>query len=229
MPPAHQQLETRAQRLTEQGADPLRLEVLECARQFKRSWVRMAEVLLRVRQRRAYEAWGYKDLYAYCAEELLIKRATVDKLTASYGALERHAPAVLQADGVEQPVPSLDAVGYFAKAVDDSDGGSGSAARPPSRKAKDVIDELRRAVFDELKPVGALRREFNPVLFAKSDAQQTRTVLERARSEVRRLIHLLPELEGLSSRRLSQVESALQALEHDLERLIAQQGDAQSD
>jgi hypothetical protein len=203
------------------GADPLRVEALECARQFKRSWVQMAAVLSRVKQQRAHEAWGYGDLYAYCAQELHIKRATVDKLTGSYGALEQHAPALIRSDGANQPLPSLDAVDYFAKAVAPPETSS-QRAMTPSPRAQEVVERLRRAVFEEMQPVASLKREFEPVLHPKSDDQQALERLQRARAEARRLAGLLPELEGVSMRRVSEVRSALQALEADLERLITQ-------
>lgn len=180
----------------------------------------MADALRRVKARSAYEAWGYQDLYAYCAEELLIKKATVDKLTASYGALERYAPKALQADGVDVPLPSMESVNYYAKAVgDDPPAAVGEA---PTVNAADVLDELHRAVFEEMRPVQELRKEFNPVLYAKSDDQQLLERLQRARSGVRRLVGILPDLEGVSARTIADVESALQSLHKDLDRLIGQ-------
>ncbi len=209
-----QQLEQRAHRLAEQGADPLRLEVLSCARQFKRSWVDMARALTKVHQRRAYVKWGYPDLYAYCAEELLIKKATVDKLTGSYFALERHAPKLLEADGIQQPIPSHDSVDYFARAL-----GERGSRPPKTPPAVEVLDELKRAVFENAQPLSALRQQFDPVLYAKSDQEKQQALLAKARAEVRRLLALLPDLPGLSRRRIAEVEAALEALGRDLERL----------
>jgi hypothetical protein len=62
------QLDEREALLEQQGAEPLRLEMLRLARSFKRSWIEMAEALVRLRDSRAYEGWGYPDLYAYCAD-----------------------------------------------------------------------------------------------------------------------------------------------------------------
>lgn len=211
-------LERKVQQLAAQGADPLRLEALESARLFKRSWVQMAEALLRVRQRRAYETWGYDDLYAYCDEELLIKRATVDKLTGSFTTIKRHAPAALAADGVEQPLPSLDSVSYFAQAVGDQPL-RGKAKRVDDAPAE-VVERLRQAVFEEQRPVSALRREFNDVLYAKSPQERALEAVQRARGQVERLSQALPEIEGLSSRRVAQVDRTLSELGEDLDRLL---------
>ena len=215
MSKAEQKLNERAQRLAQQGADPLRLEALERAGEFKRSWVSMADVLVRVRQSRAYEPWGYADLYAYCAEELLIKRATVDKLTASYIVVERYAPEMLGADGVDQQLPSVDAVDYFARAVGERGPKLAATSGTP-----DVVDELRRAVFDELQPASALRRDFHPVLYAKSEEQQLLDALQKTRAEVRKLVSMLDGLPGISTQRIDQVMSALEALELELDDVI---------
>ncbi len=207
-------LEQRLDELAQQGADPLRLEVLDRARQFKRSWIDMAEVLLKVRASGAYEAWGYADFHAYCADELLIKRKTVDKLTGSLTAIKRHAPALLDAEDLERPIPSYDAVDYFARAV--GDGGDDSSADRPI----EVLDELREAVFDQVRPVSAIRRQFNPVLYPKSDDQCVLEALEKASAAARRIASLLPDIDGLSRGRVLEVETALEALQRDLELLI---------
>ena len=152
MATADRRLERRALELEQDGADPLRLRALERARRFKRSWVEMAEVLLAVREQNAWAAWDYKDLYQYCAEELLLKRKTVDKLTGSYVTLKRHAPEALRSE--EATVPTIDAVDYFNRAID------GAEQAPPET----VVDDLKKAVFDELEPEGTLRKRYNPLL-----------------------------------------------------------------
>jgi hypothetical protein len=200
-------LEQRAAQLRADGADPLRLEVLEAAHRFKRSWIEMARALLQVRETRAFEGWGYADLHSYCAEELSIKPRTVDKLTGSYQTLERHAPDLLKGD-VARPVPSVDAVDYFARLVGENDDD------PP-----EAIEELRQAVFDEARPVGALRKQFNPILCPRSDAELARDAVRNATLATRRLASLLPAVSGLSRRRRAEVVSILQALEQELTAL----------
>ena len=132
----------RVMDLQSDGADPLRIELLHRARRFKRSWIEMAEALTQLRVSRAYEGWGYADLYGYCNDELLIKKRTVDKLTGSYRAIERHAPQILDAANDDSPMPSIDAVDYFARAM-----GEHRDDAEPAGAARTVVDELQRAVF----------------------------------------------------------------------------------
>lgn len=203
--------------LQRDGADPLRLELVGLARRFKRSWLEMAEALVRLQASRSYEAWGFADLYGYCADELCIQRRTVDKLTGSYQALKQHAPSVLTGQD-DARVPSYDALDYFARAVratavqpDDR------ASSPPEQR---VIDELRQAVFDEGAPVSVLRRRFHDMLHGKTPDDAALEALERASATARRLASMLPGLDGVSEERMSQVGHALEALLRDLDELI---------
>ncbi|HZO12045.1 MAG TPA: hypothetical protein VFB62_02265 [Polyangiaceae bacterium] len=196
-------------RLVAEGAEPLRLEALSVAKKFKRSWIEMAAVLVRVRQREAYLAWGYSDLYSYCAEELKIKPRTVDKLTGSYNTLERHAPELIKSD-VDRPVPSCDAVDYFARLV----GEHSDDVHPEA-----VVAELRHAVFDEARPLNALRRQFNPILCPRNEQEVARENVERASAATRRLLALLPSLKGLSRRRRSEITAVLEGLDRELATL----------
>jgi hypothetical protein len=214
---SQRRLAERAVHLEAEGADPLRLKVLAAARKFKRSWIEMARVLVKVRASRAYESWGYADLYAYCAEELLIKARTVDKLTGSYVTLEKHAPDLLDAN-VDRPVPSYDAVDYFARLV-------GDHADDADASSDEVIADLRQAVFDDAKPVNLLRRQFNPILCPRSDEDVAREALERASSAARRLLSILSGVRGLPKRRVNEVTAALEALDRDLALLMSRASD----
>lgn len=199
--------------------DPERLEILEQARIFKRSWLEMARALVKVRKRRLYEKWGYKDLYDYCAKELMINAAKVDKLTGSFMALENHAPRILRAvEDQSAEAPALDTVDYFARAI------RGKAPKEewqgqidPDQPVVDV-HALRTAVFEERRPVAELRREFNESFFPKEEPDEAATVL-KARGLARKLNEVLPKVNGLSRASVSRVAEALAELEHLLESL----------
>lgn len=210
--------------LADKGDDAQRLEIVQRARRFKRSWIEMAEALVHVRATRAYERWGYEDLYAYCQQELQIKKSTVDKLTGSFMALRSHAPQVLGRDGVAQPIPSVDAVDYFAQAMrstrEEDETGGARAGHDDSARSPEVIEELRQAVFDDNQNVVALRRRFNPLLHPKPEGADRLDALEKTRAAARRLENLLESCEGLSAKRVGEVRAALEHLQEDLEALI---------
>jgi hypothetical protein len=70
--------------------------VLESARQFKASWVELGRLLVRVKREGLWSEWGHASFDAYCTKELFIKKQTAEKLTMSYGFLERHEPALVR-------------------------------------------------------------------------------------------------------------------------------------
>jgi hypothetical protein len=212
----HQRLGDLAEALEAEGADELRVHVVRRAREFKRSWVMMAEALVEVRNRESYLEWGYEDFYNYCSLELQLKQATADKLTGSYVALKRHAPSVLKRDGLNERIPTCDAVDYFARALQknpSNDDGERAVA-------EEVVDELRHAVFEEGAPVSDLRKRFNPVFNPKSEGAEQMDTLRRATAAVRRLERTIEEIEGLPRTRVRASLDALEALREDLTGLL---------
>ena len=212
----HQRLRDLADTLEAHGADELRVDVIRRSREFKRSWVMMAEALVEVRNRQAYLEWGYEDFYGYCSLELQIKRATADKLTGSYVALQQHAPAVLKRGGLNERIPTCDAVDYFAKALQR---GSEDDRRDPGVRPE-IVDELRHAVFEEGAPVSDLRKRFNPVLNAKPEAVEQIDAIRRATATVRRLERTIEEIDGLRRPTVRASLDALEALREELANLL---------
>ena len=205
--------------LTRTGADPDRLEALRCTQRFKRSWVELGETLVRMRQQDSHERWGFTDFYEYCAAELHLRRATVDKLTISFSTLQRLAPQVLKWDGIQREVPSYQAVDYFGKAMDRAkDARAANDSHPPQREQ---IKELRTAVFDEGQSVGELRRRFDPIFHPKAKGTEDLEVIGRTRSAANKLIAVLPDVPGLSDRCTTAVEKAIGLLRTELEDLEA--------
>jgi hypothetical protein len=213
----HQRLGDLAEALEAEGADELRVHVVRRAREFKRSWVNMAEALVEVRNRESYLDWGYEDFYSYCSLELQLKQATADKLTGSYVALTRHAPSVLKRDGLNERIPTCDAVDYFAKALqrnpsNDADGERGVR--------QEVVDQLRAAVFEEGAPVAELRKRFNPVFSPKPEGAEYLDGIRRATATARRLEKMLEEIDGLPRPTVRAALDSLEALREDLTQLL---------
>jgi hypothetical protein len=176
----------------------------------------MAEALVEVRNRESYLDWGYSDFYSYCSLELQLKQATADKLTGSYVALKRHAPSVLKRDGLNEQIPTCDAVDYFAKALQ----------KGPSNDSEDlavspeVVDELRHAVFEEGAPVSDLRKRFNPVLNPRPEGAEELDAIRRTTATVRRLERSIEDIEGLRRSTVRGALDALDALREELTELL---------
>jgi hypothetical protein len=92
-------------RAEELAPGTLRRRAIEGARRFKAAWVDFARLLAEVRRAEHWREWGYPSFERYCSAELFIKKATADKLTASFGFLERHEPRMAEGKGDEQAPP----------------------------------------------------------------------------------------------------------------------------
>jgi hypothetical protein len=176
----------------------------------------MAEALVEVRNQESYLDWGYEDFYSYCSLELQLKQATADKLTGSYVALKRHAPSVLKRDGLNERIPTCDAVDYFAKALK-----KGPSNDSDERAVdQEVVDELREAVFEEGAPVTELRKRFNPVFNPKPEGAEQMDGIRRATAAARRLERMIEEIDGLHRPTVRATLDSLEALREDLTELL---------
>ena len=122
--------------------------VLTAARRFKASWVELGKLLVRVRNDASFTEWGYETFDVYCAKELRIRKATADKLTRSFGFLERHEPKAMAQEDIAETAPAFEVVEVLAQAED-----RGQLSAQEYRSIRDSI-------WNPEKPVSELRREF---------------------------------------------------------------------
>ncbi len=107
--------EKLAARAEELPAGSTRRRVLEGARRFKAAWVEFARLLAEVRRGELWREWGYPTFERYCTGELYIKRGTAEKLTASYGFLERHEPRLAEGRG-DGAAPPFEVIEVLSRA-----------------------------------------------------------------------------------------------------------------
>jgi hypothetical protein len=92
-----------AARIEELPEGSFRRTVLEGARRFKASWVEFARLLSEVKRKGAWREWGFDSFEGYCSRELFIRKQTAEKLTLSYGFLERHEPELARDESRRAP------------------------------------------------------------------------------------------------------------------------------
>jgi hypothetical protein len=122
-----------------------RRQVLEGARRFKAAWVEFARLLSEVRRGEHWRTWGYPSFDRYCSSELLIRKATAEKLTASFGFLERHEPGLAQGLGDEK-APPFEVIEVLSR------------AEAAGRLSADGWRELRDEVIDRPPTPAAMAR-----------------------------------------------------------------------
>ncbi len=74
----------------------LRYEVLESAKQFKSSWIRLGQSLFAVWRDKHYKEWGFSEFDGYAKKEIGIRPDTALKLLRSYNFLKKEEPVLLQ-------------------------------------------------------------------------------------------------------------------------------------
>ena len=142
MTSATKKLAARAEDLPEGS---LRRRLLEGAQRFKEAWVDFGRLLSEVRRKELWRAWGYPSFERYSAGELLIRSATAEKLTRSYGFLERHEPGLARARG-EGRAPPFEVIEVLSRAE--------AAGRLP----EGGWQELRDEVLDRPPTAAAMNR-----------------------------------------------------------------------
>ena len=230
-------LDALAALLERTGGHPKRIEAVRRAQSFRRSWVDLAELLVTIRDSKLFQKWGYSDFYEYAQDELTLKRGTVDKLTVSYNTLERHAPAVLEHDGVATKIPSYEALDYYHKtigeleqveapAADEVDAANEDPRTPAPRRGRvpmlpnaDLRQEFEEAVFNEGKPLGELRKRFDPHFFPKPKGADDLDRIKKANGAARKLAEMLTEIDGLSDPLVRKLEVELGKLRAELDEL----------
>jgi len=134
-----------AARIEELPPGSLRRTVLEGARRFKASWVELGRLLSEVKRKGSYREWGFEEFESYCTRELFIRKQTAEKLTLSYGFLERHEPDLARDPG--RPAPPFEVIDLLSRAE--------AQGRLPAGSWRELRDE----VLDNPPPAGALARQ----------------------------------------------------------------------
>jgi hypothetical protein len=180
--------------------DPERVQLLECARRFKASWLELAQALSETRRSGNWKRWGFETFEAYAKQELRLRPETVDKLTGSYQFLAKRAPDRLQGDALEQSVPSYQAIDFLRRAEETE-----SAPR-------EVVRALYNKVMDENTSLPKLKKEFEAQVFPISKSAQKEREAAGLKNVGGRLLALLNESKTVTAELKTPVIESLEAL-----------------
>jgi hypothetical protein len=185
--------------------DAFRVRVRTAARALKSSWTDLARLLTRVRDEGLWEGWGFPNFESYCTRELHVRKATALKLTRSWSFLARHERDLGSESDSTQPAPAFEVVEVLAGAEE-----RGALSAEDYRSIRDSI-------WDEERPVAAVRRELNE-RFPPPPPERppTQVHLERLARTARRLAEELRACRGVPS----SVRSHADALAAEVESLV---------
>lgn len=179
-----EKLASRAEDLPEGS---VRRRVLEGAKRFKAAWVDFGRLLAQVRHEELWREWGYPSFDRYCTKELFIRPATADKLTVSFGFLERHEPALAKAQHGDGKAPPFEVIEVLSR------------AEAAGRLSQEGWRELRDEVLANPPTPAAMNRKlserFGPPPAAPAPRKAER--LARLAALARRLANACEEEQGL--------------------------------
>jgi hypothetical protein len=167
--------------------DPERQEALRRTRRFKASWIELAEILAEIRKESRWRDWGHDSFESYTRRELKLRAATVDKLLGSYAFLRKRAPKVLERDGMEQEIPSYQAVDFLRRASEEVEDAP-----------EEIVEEVFHKVIDEGAGAGQVAREYGAVLFPVDPDVKKQRDIAAVRNVAKRLYEILGETEVVS-------------------------------
>ncbi len=159
--------------------DPERADLIARARRFKTSWLELAEGLTRIRRSGQWKEWGYETFEEYGKKELHLRAETVSKLTGSFAFLQKKAPHVLERDGVNERIPSYQAVDFLRRAEEREDA------------PVDTVREIRTRVLDEVAPMPTVNREYKDSVFpidAKERKSKDKAAIRNVAGKLREIV-----------------------------------------
>jgi hypothetical protein len=160
--------------------DRIRLQLVDMAKFFKRSWVDMGQALYPVWKDKLFYGWGYDKFEYYTQRELGIKKETALKLLKTYFFLEQEEPAYLQQDYTERReaprVPDCDAINVLR------------LARQKKELDRADYQKLKNAVFEKGHNATAVRKDLTQLMKERKEVDPDEERENRNRDSLRKLL-----------------------------------------
>ena len=173
---------------TMEGMDKesLRYRILQSTKDFKTSWIELAQALYSVWKDKIYKKWGYTTFDAYTSKEIGIRKQTAMKLLKSYYFLEKEEPSYLEKDYAESAeaasVPTYEAVNVLRLA-----------------KNKQTIDSddykrLKEKVFQKGRDAGEVKKDLTALIKERQELEPEEARKKREVATVKRFLSTLKSL-----------------------------------
>ena len=181
-------LERLEERMSGVDENSIRYRVLQCAKNFKTSWIELGGALYSVWKDKAYRQWGYMTFDAYTQKEIGIKKATAMKLLKSYYFLEKEEPAYLQKEHSQlqgaASLPSYESVNLLRLAKD------------KNVLDKDDYQRFKKDVLDKGKDSGQVRRDLTSLIRQREELEPDEARQRRKLAVVKRVVSSLKTLKA---------------------------------
>ena len=168
------------------SSDEIRAHTLQCAKNFKTSWVDLGRALYSISKDKLYRNWGYATFDSFVTKEINIRKLTAMKLLRSYYFLEKEEPQYLKDEYEEtsdaSSVPTYEAVDVLRLAK--------------NKKTLDSSDyeRFKKDVLQKGKDVRDVRKDLIALIRQRQEASPEEAREKRKAATLKRLVTVLRSL-----------------------------------
>jgi hypothetical protein len=161
----------------------LRYHILESAKNFKCSWIKLGRSLYSVWKDKLYKEWGYLSFDIYAAREIGIRKQTAMKLLKSYYFLEKEEPQYLKNEYAAsvQPaqLPNYESVNILRQAK--------------NNKGLDENDyrDLKNEVFEKGKDAQEIKKNLGVMIRRRQELDPEAAEEQKRNAVLKRLLGAL--------------------------------------
>ena len=174
------------QKMQAEDESSLRYRVLNCAKEFKTSWIELGQALYSVSKDKMFKEWGFNTFEAYISRELGIRKGTAMKLLRSYYFLEKEEPQYLESGYAQEAeavsVPTYEAIDVLRKAKNNKELDAQDYAR------------LKKEIFEEGRDVKEVRKELTALIRERKEPDPDQARQQRRLATVKRFLSVLKSL-----------------------------------
>ncbi|MFC1808923.1 hypothetical protein ACFL3D_02220 [Candidatus Omnitrophota bacterium] len=149
-------LEKIERKLEDMHEETMRKHLLQCAKDFKTSWIELARALHVAWKDKIYRDWGFTTFEGYTAKEIGIKKQTALKLLRSYMFLEKQETWYLEHKdeeaNLEERIPDYEAVDVLR------------TAKENKKVTPHEYEKLKKAVFDDGKDHREVKKDLTSMI-----------------------------------------------------------------
>ena len=161
----------------------LRERVQTTAKDFKTSWVELAQALYAIWRDKLYEYWGYERFDHYVEREVGLQKSLALKLVNTYSFVEQQEPQFLKEGFLENrdaaATPELDAIHVLR------------LARNKKELTKHDYADLHKQVFEKGKGAAVVRKELTAIMRERKPVNPEEEREQRSAACVRRLLNAM--------------------------------------
>ncbi len=205
-------IEQLDEKIQQSSDDPLRKEVLESAKYFKTSWIKLGRCLYTVWKDKKYKEWGFNKFDNYTSKEIGIRKETSMKLLRSYFFLEKEEPDYLRSqyreDASAQNLPTYETVDVLRLA----------------KNKKELDDQeykhFKSQIFEKGKDGREVKKDLTALIRSRQELEPEEAWEKKRESALKRMLSVLKSLseEAKSSKLVSaQLIKDTESLIHKME------------